>query len=142
MNILTQIVESYLSPDYDPNCSLLDHDKAKEYFSNFLDSKNVLYLTEGGWLIAWMEVWFLDEEQTKRVVLDKDDKFDPRSEDVLTGSVCYVSDIFIVKEHRGNDNNIIWKLWKIAEEVHGRPEVITFERRRLDSKFRVFKGGG
>ncbi len=142
MSILTQITESYLSNDYDPCTTVLDYDRAREYFSELLDSGNVMFLQDvDKGMTAWMEVWFLDEEQTRKVVLDKEDKFRPLAEDILEGDVCYVADLFVRKELRGNPK-IIWELWKKAEEVHRKPKVIFFERRRLDKDFRVFKGGG
>lgn len=142
VDILTQIIESYLSLDYEPNTNLLEYDEAKEYFHDLLKSDNIVYLFDGdGVMTAWMEVWFLNEEQISRVILDKEDFFNPRKENILNGNICYVADLFIQPKYR-EYNDIIWRIWQKAEKIHGKPKVITFERRRLDDKFRVFKGGG
>jgi hypothetical protein len=142
MNILTKISESYLSPDYEPIGKILSYDSAKDYFRQLLVNQNIVYLLDNtGELVAWMEIWILDEEQTKRVVLDKDDKFCPLEEDILDGDVYYIADLFIAKGSRGDVETIL-KLWKMGEKVHGKKKIITFERNRLDNKFRVFKGGG
>ena len=106
--MLNQITNSYLSEDYEPVGEVLQPNSARNYFRRLLSTDNIIYLSNGGGeLVAWMEIWFLSEEQTKFVVKDKKEEFCPLEENVVNGDVCYVADLFIAKKFRSQPNIII-----------------------------------
>ncbi len=134
--ILDQILMDYYGPHY-YSVNRLTKDQAICYFGKLLEDDNIVYLTRDGQLTAWMETWYITEEQMKRVV--NYDKFLPENEDIKSGDIAFIADLYINPSVRGNIRTI-FKLKRLAEEVK-MPRVILLEEFKNKQKFRTFRGG-
>ncbi len=141
MDILSQIVETYLSDEFIDN-KKLSKEEAGRYFRRVRNIKNLVWLEDNGELQAWMEYWVVNQEQMERLVKDTQDKFTPFSEETTEGDIYYVVDLFILQSYRSKSKRLIYSLWRKAEEVTGKKKVITLQERKNNKRFRVFKGGG
>ena len=141
--ILHQLVDYYYS-DQSNDSAQSCKEEIEEYFKVLLEGNNIVYeLDEDGELKALMEFFLVNEDQAKR--LQSKEAFEPRVEDVKSGSICYINDIWIDIRHRNNGGfKIIKTLQTKAEEIHGKKATkimgLNSHNRRLNGKFKIFNG--
>lgn len=136
-HILDQILTDYYSPHY-YSVNRVEKRQAVDYFELMLKNNNIVYLTKDDKLTAWMETWYVNEEQMGRIV--RYEYFTPEEEDVKSGDIAFIADLFINSTVRGNIRTI-FKLKKLAEAVK-MPRVILLEEFKNQQKFKTFRGGG
>jgi len=144
--ILEQLIDYYYSDEFNLNKGPLED--IKEYYIKLLNDRNIVYKTDGkGKLIAFIEFFLVNKEQAARLYYGE--KFQPRDEDVTSGSICYINDIWINPENRLNGGSqIIRNLRRLAEKLHGKKSEVIFGKNgtrrpnKVEGRYKLFDGGG
>lgn len=82
----------------------LSEEEAEKYFRCLLDKGNIYTATKGGQLVGYIEYFKITEEQVKRIISGRG--FHIGEEDITSGDICFVQDVWIDKNYRGKE---IWK---------------------------------
>jgi len=113
MEDLDYLVNTYLLKE-DWHQSKLDEEQARVYFSKLIDGKNVVVMKENDVPIGYLSVWFLNNEQTSRV-LNKQ-PMHAADENITDGDIVFVSNAFVEERHRNKGN--INRLNQMMKDQH------------------------
>ena len=113
MKELDYLLDTYYNKE-DWHESRLPQAEAKQYYEEQIKNKNIEFLKDKGKIVGYLEIWFLDKEQTERIIAGE--FFDCLKENITDGLIAYVQTAYIEKEHRGKRN--LMKLNKDLQYKH------------------------
>jgi hemolysin-activating ACP:hemolysin acyltransferase len=117
----------------------LPKDIGRTYFTKGLENKNFVVLREEGLPIGYISVWFLDNEQTSRVISGQ--AFHAVDENITDGEIVFVANAYVEKEHRHNKK--IMQLNQAMKDAHKTHDYvgIIFQDGFNKGKFSFYKKG-
>jgi hypothetical protein len=117
----------------------LPKDIGRAYFTKGLKNKNFVVYRENDEIIGYISVWFLDNEQTARVISGQ--RFDAVDENITEGEIVFVANAFVEKKHR--HKNQIMRLNQAMKDAHPDHEYvgIIFQDGFNKGKFSFYKKG-
>jgi len=131
--MIEQLMEVYLAQTNFPHLSI---ERAEEYFRYLINKGNILTYEKEGRLIGFIEFWRINYEQVGRAVLGI--PIYVMDEDISTGKVCYVSDLWVRPEER--KGNLVLKMKKDLEEIN-KGCLFFIGKRVKDNKISKFRRG-
>lgn len=117
----------------------LPRDIGRSYITQGLKDKNFLVLREEENIIGYISVWFLDNEQTSRVISGQ--RFDAVDENITNGEIVFVANAYVEEKYRHKGR--IMQLSQAMKDVHKTHEYvgIIFQDGFNKSKFSFYKKG-
>lgn len=101
MNIVKKLTDIYLSSEEFWHEEKLSEEESKKYFTTLLGKGRIITICHYDTLIGYVESWRINFEQFGRLVCHA--SFSAFLEDVETGPICYVANVWVKKEHRRGD---------------------------------------
>ena len=98
MNIIVQLMNIYLNKE-DWHRTKLSPEEAKKYFKRLVDKGSILWQTENGKVIGYVEYWKLNLPQFRKVLINN---FSAYLEDIQHGYICYVANVWVDEDHRNS----------------------------------------
>ncbi len=133
-NIVDQLVSVYLNKE--PwHKNYLPKNIAERYFTKLYNNGNVLVELDNGKLAGYIEIWSVDFDQMRRILKNK--AFHPEEEDISSGTICYISNMYVDEKYRGN--GVVRRLKRKAEKLYRRCEAVVLEEHKHDGRYRFFK---
>ena len=136
-DLVTQFVRIYYE-ELDHFVTKLPVEEAVKYYQTLLDKGRLFYIIEDGEIVALSESWRVNFEQFGRIICDE-----PISvyEDIETGYIAYVADIWIREDRR--QSNIIKTLFNAFRELNKDCTYFVGQARRKKCEpVKVFKRKG
>jgi hypothetical protein len=99
MSVLKQLLEIYYTNEW-WHGNALSYEEAYKYHSKMLNEGNIIYCERDGEVLGYVEFWKVSPSQFKR--LAEKEEFSAYLEDVQTGEICWVANVFIKKPYRNN----------------------------------------
>jgi hypothetical protein len=99
MNLIDQLVEFYLEKETTHEKKLSAMESYK-YFDKLLNQGSIITVSDGDLLLGYVETWRLSFEQFGRIICGE--SFSAFHEDILTGQIAYVGDVYIRPEYRNS----------------------------------------
>ncbi len=117
----------------------LPKDIGRTYFTKGLKDKNVVVLREADDIIGYISVWFLDNEQTARVISGQ--RFDAVDENITEGEIVFVANAYVENQFRHKGR--IMELNQAMKDAHPDHEYvgIIFQDGFNKGKFSFYKKG-
>lgn len=135
-SLTDQLVRIYLDEE-GWHKSKLSEDESKKYFDRLIEKKRIFTIqTDDGTLIGYFESWRVNFEQFGRIVCS--DQFSAYSEDVETGNICYLANVWIKKEFRDGNTYKLMKA-KFIEQNYSCEYFVGEARRKSCAPLKVFK---
>lgn len=97
MTILEQLVKVYQEEE-DYHSVKLSEEESYKYFKKLMDKDRIHTVTSNGELMGYIESWRVSFEQFGRLICQH--TFSAYKEDVETGNIAYLSDIWIRQDER------------------------------------------
>lgn len=91
-NVLDQLWDVYINHEWWSDHSLR-RDQFDRYTQKLIDDGNIFYVMDGSKVVGYTEVWKINFEQFGRLVCGENIAAD--SEDVITGKLGYVANVWI-----------------------------------------------
>ena len=86
----------------------LSQEEAEKYFKVLLEKGRIITYTHEESVVGYVETWRINYEQLGRIICKA--FFSAYTEDVETGNICYVANIWVHKDFR----------WKVLQNLRGR----------------------
>ena len=113
MEDIDYLVETYLTKETWHETKL-SRDLAYQYFNKLIDGKNVVVMKEEEKPIGYLSVWFLDNDQTSRLINKQ--PMHAADENITDGDIVYVSNAFVEERYRNKGN--INRLNQMMKDQH------------------------
>lgn len=97
-NITQQLTDIYLSDEEYWHTEKLDYTDSLNYFNCLLNRNRIQTVTYNGKLIGYVESWRLNFEQFGRIICNR--PFSAMEEDINTGNIAYVANVWVHKDYR------------------------------------------
>lgn len=101
-NIVKQLVDIYYREE-NWHSFKMESLEAIEYHRILLDKGRIIFYMLDDTVLGYCESWRIDYAQLGRLLCKQ--SFDASKEDVQNGSICYVANVWIDKEYRGEWQN-------------------------------------
>ena len=135
-NLIDQLIEIYFECE-DWHNTKLTRQQSENYFRKLLEKGNLITYSNFKWIIGYIEYWRINLDQLGRLLSDQ--PFYPMDEDISTGEICYVANIFIREPNR--NSRVIQYLKTTLEFKCRNCKYITGHEMSHSKRFRIFKGG-
>jgi enolase len=106
MTIQQQLTDIYLNKETWHE-KKLSYEESIKYHEHLLESGNIIVVRDGDRVIGYVEFWRLTYEQFGRVICGE--PLSAMHEDVQTGQIAYLANVFIEKDYR---NGGVYKMMK------------------------------
>jgi hypothetical protein len=105
------------------------------YHQAMLDSNNIILCEKGDRVLGYVEFWLLDWKQLKRIL--KGRKFVAPFEDLNSGRICYIANLWIDKDARRGE--VFKGLKKRFDQYTLKCKYFCGHETREDNKFKIYK---
>ncbi len=99
MSIIEQLVSFYLDKETTHETKLSAIESYK-YFEKLLSQGSIITVSDGDKLLGYFEAWKISFEQFGRIICHE--PFSAYYEDITTGQIAYVGDVYILPEYRNS----------------------------------------
>lgn len=99
MNVVNELVKVYFEHEWWQK-EKLSEEEATDYHDCLLQKGRIVPLLLGSELVGYVESWRINFEQFGRLLCHE--PFSAMWEDVQTGKICYLANIWIRKDHRNS----------------------------------------
>lgn len=99
-NILDNLYDIYLNEEWWIK-DKLPKEEINKYHSKLIEKNRLLFIEKDSKLVGYVESWRLDYTQWGRIVCHE--QFLPLVEDIITGDICYVANVWVDKEYRNSN---------------------------------------
>jgi len=133
-NTVEQLVDIYFRDEWWHSFKM-PYPEAINYHYQMLMQGNIKTIEDLGIVLGYYEVWLINKEQLNRIILHK--PFDARKEDVSSGDIAYLSNLWIDKSFR--KGRVFRELYaKFFEQVN-KCQMVVGEEQPRKGRLRVFK---
>ena len=108
--IIDEITQIYLNSEH--HKTKLSEAEARRYYERSISLDLMQVYKQEGEIKGYVEIWRINDEQLQRLLFDR--PFDFYSEDLKSGPIAYIADVWIKSGERSR--SIIYKLYRMARE--------------------------
>jgi hypothetical protein len=105
------------------------------YHQSMIDSGNIITCLNGDDLVGYVEFWLVDWKQLKRIIKNKE--FIAPFEDLNSGRICYIANLWIDKTARQGE--VFKRLKKRFNQYTLNCKYFCGHETREDNKFKIYK---
>lgn len=135
MSLIEQLVHIYLDKEttHEKKLSAIESWK---YFDKLLSQGSIITVSDGDTLLGYLEVWRLSFEQFGRIICHE--PFSAVHEDICTGQIAYVGDVYILESHRNSNVTKMLRdrFFELSQEC---THFVGEAKRKRSSPVKVFK---
>jgi len=97
LSVIDQLIEVYKNEEWWIKDKIEDSE-IRKYYEKLIDQGNILIYEVEGELLGYIEFWRINFEQFGRIICN--DEFSAYIEDINSGNIGYVANVWIKKSHR------------------------------------------